>query len=58
LQCGVHPKIVQERLSHSSIATTLDIYSHVAHNLQESAAQQFDEGLKVIPSKTEVVQVN
>jgi len=28
LQQGVHPKIVQERLGHSSVATTLDIYSH------------------------------
>src|SRR5262249_47383005 len=26
---GVHPKIAQERLGHASIATTLDLYSHV-----------------------------
>ena len=58
LQCGVHPKVVQERLGHSSIATTLDIYSHVVPGLQESAARQFDEGLKGILSKTEVAQVN
>lgn len=58
LQRGVHPKIVQERLGHSSIATTLDIYSHVVPNLQESAARQFDEGLKSIPSKSEEAQVN
>ena len=30
LKQGVHPNIVQERLSHSPIATTLDTYSHVA----------------------------
>ena len=30
LKAGVHPKVVQERLGHSSIAITLDIYSHVA----------------------------
>ena len=29
LKEGIHPKIVQERLGHSTIATTLDIYSHV-----------------------------
>jgi len=58
LQRGVHPKIVQERLGHSSIATTLDIYSHVVPGLQESAARQFDEGLKGIPSKSEEAQVN
>jgi site-specific recombinase XerD len=26
---GQHPKVVQEHLGHKSIATTLDIYSHV-----------------------------
>jgi len=45
LQQGIHPKIVQERLGHSSISTTLDIYSHVVPGLQEAAAQRFDDGL-------------
>ncbi len=40
---GVHPKIVQERLGHASIQTTLDIYSHVAPGLQEAAAARFDD---------------
>ncbi len=35
--------VVKERLGHSTIATTLDIYSHVASGLQEAAAQRFDE---------------
>ncbi len=42
LREGVHPKIVQERLGHSSIAITLDVYSHVAPGLQEAAAMSFD----------------
>ncbi len=42
LRAGVHPKIVQERLGHSSIQITLDIYSHVAPGLQEAAARSFD----------------
>jgi integrase len=46
LQQGVHPKIVQERLGHSSVSTTLDIYSHVVPSLQEAAARKFEEGLK------------
>ena len=29
LRQGVHPKIVQERLGHSKVETTLNIYSHV-----------------------------
>ena len=46
LQQGVNPKIVQERLGHSSVSTTLDIYSHVLPGLQEVAARQFDEGFE------------
>src|SRR5262245_59708135 len=34
---NIHPKIVQERLGHSSIVVTLDIYSDVAPNLQADA---------------------
>ena len=40
---GTHAKIVQERLGHSTISTTLDIYSHVAPGLQEEAAARFDQ---------------
>ena len=42
LKQGIHPKIVQERLGHSTIAMTLDIYSHVTPGLQQAAAQAFD----------------
>lgn len=38
LKAGVHPKVVQERLGHSSIAITLDTYSHVIEGMQEAAA--------------------
>ena len=46
LQQGVNPKIVQERLGHSSVSTTLDIYSHVLPGLQEAAARQFDQSFE------------
>ena len=46
LKAGIHPKVVQERLGHSSIQTTIDTYSHVLPGLQEAAAQRFDEGLR------------
>ena len=42
---GVNPKIVQERLGHSSIAVTMDIYSHVVPGMQEAAALAFDQGM-------------
>ncbi len=42
LKLGIHPKIVQEWLGHSSIAVTPDTYSHVAPGLQAAAAMRFD----------------
>jgi integrase len=38
LQAGVHPKVVQERLGHSSVAFTLDRYSHAIPAMQQDAA--------------------
>lgn len=38
LQAGLHPKVVSDRLGHSSTTVTLDIYSHVIPALQEEAA--------------------
>ena len=51
LKQGVHPKIVQERLGHATIAITLDTYSHVVPGLQEAAALRFDEALTSTPRK-------
>ena len=42
---GVHPKIVSEMLGHSSIAITLDIYSHVIPGMQEAAATAMEDAL-------------
>ena len=39
---SVHPKLVQERLGHSRINTTLDVYSHVLPDIQEQAAEEMD----------------
>jgi integrase len=49
LKQGIHPKVVQERLGHASIQTTLDTYSHVAPGLQEAAAARFDTILDHAP---------
>ena len=54
---GIHPKIVSERLGHSSIAITLDTYSHVLPGLQEAAAQRFDEGIRMSQGKVPVETV-
>lgn len=43
LKAGVHIKVVQEMLGHSSITTTMDTYSHVAPGMAEAAALKFDD---------------
>jgi integrase len=45
LASGVHPKIAQERLGHSSISVTLDLYSHAVESLQDEAATRVDAAL-------------
>lgn len=40
---GVHPKIVQELLGHSTISITLDTYSHVLPNMQEKAVRAMED---------------
>ena len=42
LQQGIHPKIVSERLGHSNVSMTLDLYSHVIPSMQREAAETFD----------------
>ncbi len=40
LRAGVHPKVVQERLGHSSISVTMDIYSSVLPGMQREAIER------------------
>jgi len=35
---GAHPKVIQSRLGHASITTTLDRYGHLFPNLDEALA--------------------
>ncbi|MDQ3571460.1 MAG: site-specific integrase [Actinomycetota bacterium] len=46
LQAGVHPKVVQEHLGHSTISITLDVYSHAIPAMQEEAASHVAALLK------------
>lgn len=43
LERGVHPKVVQEMLGHSSIMLTLDTYSHVVPGLHAQVAQHMQQ---------------
>jgi len=40
LTLGVHPKVVQELLGHSTIAMTMDTYSHLLPSVQKDAVYQ------------------
>ncbi len=46
LEVGTPAKVVQERLGHTDIATTMNIYSHVTPTMQRSAADRFAELLQ------------
>ena len=46
---GIHPKVVSEMLGHSSIAITLDIYSHVIPGLGDAAALAMEGVLRDDP---------
>lgn len=42
---GVHPKIISERLGHSNIDTTMDIYGHALREADEMSTKLLDEAL-------------
>jgi integrase len=51
LSNNVHPKIASERLGHSKVSITLDLYSHVIPGMQEDAAALVDAALKSAASR-------
>jgi integrase len=46
LSNGVHPKVAQERLGHSTVGITLDLYSHILPGMQEDAAAKVDTTIR------------
>ncbi len=47
LVAGENPKVVSERLGHSSVTLTLDTYSHVLPDMQKAATQKLENMLFV-----------
>ncbi|MBI3909805.1 MAG: tyrosine-type recombinase/integrase [Armatimonadetes bacterium] len=43
---GVPSKVVSERLGHSGVAITLDLYSHVLPAMEQDAAHRVDAALR------------
>ena len=60
LSLGVHPKLVQETLGHSTFQLTMDTYSHMIPALRNEVADRMDEIFAVptkSPTKTERVVI-
>ncbi len=45
MESGVSPKVVSERLGHSDVGITLEIYRHVMQQLQQQASDKIGEAL-------------
>jgi integrase len=43
MRMGENPKVVSERLGHSRVGITLDIYSHTNEEMQKNTADRFDD---------------
>jgi len=46
-EAGASIKEVQDRLGHSDIKTTMDIYTHVTQKAKEGAIQKFENYLQI-----------
>lgn len=47
LKAGVNPKVVAERLGHTTVSMTLDTYSHVLPDLQQEVAEKINDILYI-----------
>lgn len=43
IELGAHPKAIQERLGHTSITVTMDVYGHLFPALNEALTERLDE---------------
>ncbi|NQW98335.1 site-specific integrase [Bacillus stratosphericus] len=46
IEAGVGVKEIQQRLGHTDINTTMNIYAHMTANMEEKASQQFSQLMK------------
>jgi len=51
LAAGIHPKVASERLGHSKVGITLDLYSHVLPGMQAEAAAAVDSAVQAALEK-------
>lgn len=46
IEANVHIKEIQDRLGHSDISTTMDIYAHMTKNFKKEASNKFGNLMK------------
>lgn len=51
IEANVHIKEIQERLGHSDINTTMDIYAHMTQNIKREASNKFGNLMKNLSNK-------
>lgn len=55
---GEHPKVIQSRLGHSKISTTLDTYGHLFDGLDQAAADRLDQRWATLSDESPVRRAN
>ena len=55
---GAKPKVISEALGHSSVAFTMDVYSHIIEGMQEDAMALLDEVLPAGVNKNSVANLS
>jgi integrase len=48
IEAGVGIKEIQQRLGHTDINTTMNIYAHMTANMEERASEKFSDLMKNI----------
>lgn len=49
---GEHPKVIADRLGHTSVRTVLDVYGHLYEGADEAAAERLDAQIASRPQRT------
>jgi hypothetical protein len=55
---GAKPKVISEALGHSSVAFTMDVYSHIIEGMQSDAMALLDEVLPAGVNKYSVAKLS
>jgi integrase len=54
IELGAHPKAIQERLGHSSITVTMDVYGHLFPALNEALTDRLDDVFRAARTHTTI----